>query len=163
MEYGDAVTVLRRMPLFASLDPGQLKLLAFTCDYLSFEDGEALFHAGDPADSAYVIDEGEAVIRADTDNGEVTVGTLGKHEMFGELAIFRNASRIATIRAHGRLKVLRIAGDIFLKLVTQNPDAALGVMRALSDKIARAQDSFEAMEAELRRLQAARDGGGGAQ
>ena len=41
MDYGDAVKVLRGIPLFAKLDPAKLKLVAFASDYLTFEDGEA--------------------------------------------------------------------------------------------------------------------------
>ena len=162
MDYLEAAKVLRGIPLFEKLDPAMLKLLAFASSHLTFDDGEALFHAGDAADSVYLIDEGEAVILAEGEDHEVFVGTLGRHEMFGEMAIFMNSSRSATIKAKGTLKVIRIDGDMFLKLVTENPDAALGVMRALSVKIARAMESYEALEDKVRALQqvddTARDG-----
>ena len=47
--------VLRKVPMFAKLEPSKLKLLAFTSEFQTFEDGEVLFHAGDPADCAFVI------------------------------------------------------------------------------------------------------------
>lgn len=155
MDYLDAVKVLRCIPMFASLDPSKLKLLAFASEYLTFEDGETLFHIGDPADSVYLIEDGEAGAYGEKNGHEMRVATLGRHEVIGEMAIFRNSARIATIRAHGRLKVVRIDGDMFLELVTRNPEAALGVMRALSEKIARATTDIEEMEGRMRALQSA--------
>lgn len=154
MEYGEAVRVLRGIPLFATLDPAKLKLLAFASDYQTVEDGEALFQAGDPADSVYLIDQGEAEVVVTQDDHEIRVAVLTRHEMFGEMAIFRASPRTATVRAKGRLGVLRIDGKMFLQMVTENPATALGVMRALSDKLMRAMESYEEMEARVRMLQA---------
>ncbi|MEE8392752.1 MAG: Crp/Fnr family transcriptional regulator [Rhodospirillales bacterium] len=153
MDYLEAVKVLRGIPLFSKLDSSKLKLLAFASQYLTYDDGEALFHVGDTADCAYLIDEGEAVILAENEDREIEVGVLGRHEIFGEMAIFRSSPRIATIRAKGCLKVMRIEGDMFLSMVTENPDVALEVMRALSDKIALALESYEKMDEKVRALQ----------
>lgn len=153
MEFGEAVKVLRGVPMFSKLEPHKLKLLAFASEHLTFEDGEVLFLAGDPADSTYLIDEGEVMICTGGDDHEVVVGTLGRHELFGEMAVFRNTPRLATIRAKGPVKVLRIDGDMFLRLVTENPETALDVMRMLSEKIARATARFEAVEEQVRSLQ----------
>ena len=78
--------LLRKVPMFSRLDSAKLKLLAFTSECLSFEDGEVLFEAGDPADSAYVIMEGEAEVIADTGSGAVVEATMGMNERFGEMA-----------------------------------------------------------------------------
>jgi CRP-like cAMP-binding protein len=155
VEYGEAVQVLRKIPIFSKLDTPKLKLLAFASDYLTFEDGEILFREGDPADCAYLIDDGGVLICTGETDCQVVVGTLGRHDLFGEMAIFRNAPRVATIRASGPVKVLRIDGDMFLRMVTENPDTALGVMRMLSEKIARTTEQFEALEERVRRSVAA--------
>ncbi len=147
MQYAETVTVLRGIPLFASFDPAKLKLLAFSSTYLTLEEGEVLFLEGDPADSVYLIDEGEADIFTGQGEHEVKVAKLGKHGLVGEMAIFRNAPRSATIRAAGPLQVLKIDGDVFLRVVTEHPDAALTVMRILSDKLAATTDDYERLKA----------------
>jgi CRP-like cAMP-binding protein len=157
VEFGEAVQVLRSIPMFSKLDPSKLKLLAFASDYLTFDDGEVLFLQGEPADCAYLIDEGEVLICAGEKESELVVGTLGKHDLFGEMAIFRNSPRVATIRAKGPVKVMRIEGDMFLRMVTENPDTALGVMRMLSEKIARTTERFEAFEEQARSMQSVVD------
>ena len=77
------------------------------------------------------------------------------------MAVLRNAPRVATVRAKGRVRVLRIEGDMFLRMVTEDPEVALGVMRMLSDKIAMAMETFEEMEEKVRRLQSVSDRPGG--
>jgi CRP-like cAMP-binding protein len=129
---------LRKVPLFAKLEPSRLKLLAFTSECLTYEDGEIVFQEGDAADAVFVIMDGELEILIDTETGRRVVGTLGKDELFGELAVLNNAPRSATLRAKGHLSALRIAADMFLTLLTENPGVALAVMRQLSIKLARA-------------------------
>jgi CRP-like cAMP-binding protein len=134
--------------LFANLDPAKLKLMAFSSAYLALEDSEALFFEGEPADSVYLIIEGKADICVGSNNGsEVTVATLGKQALIGEMGIFRKSPRSATIRAAGPLKVLRIDGDVFLRIVTENADAALTVMQILSDKLALTTENYERLKA----------------
>ena len=147
------VEVLRRVPMFSRLDPSKLKLVAFTSEHIVFEDGEELFHVGDPPDAAYVILDGEADVMADTSKGEVVAVTLGKNQLFGELAVLSKAQRSATMRARGVLKTLRIADDAFLKLVTENPEVALDVMRQLSEKLARSVRQFENLHSRLQQYE----------
>ncbi len=143
--------VLRKVPMFAKLEPSKLKLLAFTSEYQTFEDGEVLFHAGDPADCAFVIISGEVEILAKTDAGDMVVGVLHNNQLFGELALLNKSARSATLRAKNRLRVLRITNDVFLKLITENPEVALDVMHQLSDKLALSHQQVEALQKELHR------------
>lgn len=153
LDYGEAVQVLRGIPLFAKLDPAKLKLLAFASEHLTFENGETLFQVGAAADSVYLIDEGEAEITVVAEEREIVISRLGKHDLFGEMAIFRRAPRSATVKASGRLGVLKIDAPMFLEVVTENPETARGVMHLLSDKIARTTERFEELEGRVRMLE----------
>ena len=68
MNYTESVALLRRIPVFASLDAASLKLLAFSSTYLTFNDGEALCHQGEPGDSVFVIDEGDVDVLIDPED-----------------------------------------------------------------------------------------------
>ncbi len=153
MQYGDVISVLRGLPLFSKLDPSRLKLLAFSSTYLTFEKSEDLFREGDAADGAYLIDEGEVDVLIVREDREVKVGSLGRHDLFGEMAIILKQPRTATIRASSRLKVLKIDAEVFLRLVTETPEAALAVMRSLSEKIARATERYQHLEARVHALE----------
>lgn len=147
MEYKDAVSVLRGIPVFASLDTASLKLLAFSSTYLSLEDGEALCHQGDPGDSVFVIDEGEvdvSIVGGET--GRMLLATLSRHDIFGEMAVICNQPRTADVHARGPLKVLKIDADVFLQLVTGNPTAARGMMRILAERLIRFTEQYERLK-----------------
>ncbi|MCB2103039.1 MAG: cyclic nucleotide-binding domain-containing protein [Rhodobacterales bacterium] len=159
MDFGDTVKVLRAIPMFAKLDPSKLKLVAFASAHLTFDDGEALFFEGDPSDGVYLIDEGTVNICVDSNGSEITVGSLTNRELFGEMAIFRNEPRSATIRASGSVKVLRIDGDMFLRVVTEYPETALEVMRILSEKIAKSMVSERTLQDRVQDLENQLGGG----
>jgi CRP-like cAMP-binding protein len=153
--------MLRKVPIFGGLDPAKLKLLAFTSRSLKFAPGEILMRVNEPADSAYVIIEGEAEVLADSGAGEFVVATLGKNESIGEMGVIQNVPRGATVRAKTPVRALRIAGDVFLRLLTDNPDCALYVMRDLSKRVAAANRRLgaavresESLRAQLREAQA---------
>lgn len=153
MELLQEVEALKRVPLFAKLEPSKLKLLAFTSESLTFEEGEILFHAGDAADAAYVIMDGDADILAETDKGEVVAGTLGAGELIGEMGVLTNAPRSATIRAGRGLVAMRISDEMFLRLLAENSRVALDVMRQLSVKLARAHHQYERLQNRLHALE----------
>jgi len=144
--------LLRKIPMFAKLEASKLKLLAFTSEILSFEDNDIVFYAGDTSDCAFVIMEGSVDILMDSESGPIVALTLQKNHLFGELALLNNAPRNATLRAQGPIKVMRITNDMFLKLLTENPEIALDVMRQLSDKLAKSHQRVEALQKELSRL-----------
>ena len=148
---------LSKVPLFSKLDTSKLKLLAFTSELQTYEDGETVFNDGDAADCAYVILDGEANIfaKTSTEEGEVVVGTLQSNQLLGELGVLTSAPRSATIRAKGRLMMLRIGTDMFLKLLAENPSVALDVMRQLSGKLVLAHRQYEELQDKMRRNGAA--------
>ena len=145
---------LSKVPLFSKLEQSKLKLLAFTSELQTYENGEVVFNEGEAADCTFVILDGEADIYAKTttktDGGQMVVGTLQANQLLGELGVLTSSPRSATIRAKGRLMMLRISGDMFLKLLAENPSVALDVMRQLSGKLVLAHHQHEEMQDKLR-------------
>jgi CRP-like cAMP-binding protein len=137
MDYGVTVGLLRRMPLFCGMDAGTLKLLAFSSAYLHFEDGEVLCAQGDAPDGVFIIDTGTAEVVVVAANGsENRVARVGRHEVVGEMAVILNKPRTATVRATGPVDALKIDSDVFVRLITGHPEAALSVLRTLSERLA---------------------------
>ena len=149
---------LSKVPLFSKLEQSKLKLLAFTSELQTYEDGDVVFDEGEAADCTFVIMEGEADIYAKTKakakagGGEVVVGTLRANQLLGELGVLTSSPRAASIRAKGRLMMLRISGDMFLKLLAENPPVALDVMRQLSGKLVLAHRQYEELQDKLQQI-----------
>jgi CRP/FNR family transcriptional regulator, cyclic AMP receptor protein len=153
------VEVLRKIPLFANVEPAKLKLLAFTSERLEYLPGDEVFHQGDYGDAAYVILEGQADILVDTPKGAVNIVTLGKHEIIGEIAILCDVPRTATVVAHGELAALRVSKDGFFHLVSQFPQVGIEVMSALASKLNRTTQDLTAARARLDELDQGDSGG----
>jgi len=139
--------------MFSKLETAKLKLLAFASEILTFRDGEILCHVGEPADSAYVITDGEVEVLMDADADTVVTAKLGKNQLFGELGVLTNSPRNATLRAKGELKAMRIKDEMFLKLISENPEVALDVMRQLSEKLVATHHRYEELRAKVQGME----------
>lgn len=146
--------LLRKVPMFSKMESSKLKLLAFTSESLAFDDGESLCRAGDLADCAYVIMSGEVEILGETPDGaEVIFGVRGANELIGEMAVVTNSPRSASVRALGEVMAMRIMDEALLKLLSENPEIALDVMRQLSERLADATEKFRQVQIKLLRYE----------
>jgi CRP-like cAMP-binding protein len=132
----EEVELLRRIPLFANLEPSKLKLLAFTSERITFDAGQILFRQGDMGDAAYIIVEGEAEVKVGTPAaGDILVATLSRNDFVGEIAILCDVPRTATVQAKTRLVTLRIAKDLFFRLIAEFPQMSVEIMRELASRL----------------------------
>lgn len=136
MDLSQETDQLRNIPMFAKLDSSKLKLLAFTSEMVNYADGETVFCQGDSADCAYVIMKGGVDVITETESGPLVATTLQQNQLFGEMALLNNVPRVATMKANGDILVMKITADMFLKLISENSDVSLDVMRQLSAKLA---------------------------
>jgi len=137
MSLHEEVDALRRVPLFAKIEPSKLKLLAFTSEKLDYQAGQDLCRQGDAGDAMYIIMAGEADVLVNTPGGEHRVARLGKNSFVGEIAILCDVPRTATVRAAGELTALRISKDLFFRLVGEFPQIAVEIMRELASRVDR--------------------------
>jgi CRP/FNR family transcriptional regulator, cyclic AMP receptor protein len=131
----EEVELLRRIPMFAKIDPPKLKLLAFASERLTFEADQELFHQGDMADAAYIIIDGAAEVLIETPRGPLQVATVGINDFVGEIGIICDVPRTATVRATTRLTTLRITKDLFFRMITDFPAMAIEIMRVLAHRL----------------------------
>ena len=141
------VEVLRQIPLFSNIEPAKLKLLAFASERLTFRSGQPLFQQGDRGDAAYILVEGTADVLVDTPSGPLTVATLTKNDIVGEIAILCDVPRTATVSATSELITLKITKEIFLRMVTDFPEMGLEIMRVLAQRLEHTTDQLLAARA----------------
>ncbi|MEQ8396200.1 cyclic nucleotide-binding domain-containing protein [Thalassobaculum sp.] len=137
MSINQEVELLRNIPLFAKIEPAKLKLLAFTSERLTYQPTQTMCHQGDIGDAAYIIIDGEAVVRIGTSAGEIEVARLGKGDVVGEIAILCDVPRTATVQAVDRVTVLKITKELFFRLVNEFPQIAIEIMRELAARLER--------------------------
>lgn len=146
----EIVRMLMDIPLFAGIDSAKLKLLAFTSERVAFEPGQVVFHQGDTGDRAYVVIEGEADVVLESPGGASTVATLGRNEIFGEMALLAKMPRTTTIRARTPLTLLSLGQDVFLPLVEENGEIAVAMLRVLAERLASTLRNYGKLAAESR-------------
>lgn len=128
---------LRSIPLFRGVDDSKLRLLAFLSERITFDDGENLVEEGDFGDTAYIIIDGTADVVINTPAGQQRVATVGKNDFVGEIAILIDVPRTATVRATSTVLALSINKEHFFKMLSNFPDMAVEVMRALAHRLER--------------------------
>jgi ATP-binding cassette subfamily B protein len=109
-----AQDALTRLPLLEALSPDERDLVVASFVPARYEFGEAIVSAGDPPDGFYVICSGVARVIGRADDGEeVALGLLREGDSFGESGLLDGAPRVATVRASGEVRALRLDASIF--------------------------------------------------
>lgn len=135
MALNEEVEVLRRVPLFCSIETAKLKLLAFTSERTCFTAGQCLMKQGDAGDCGYLILEGEADVMVDAAAGQVKVSGVGCNDFVGEMALLMDQPRTATILATTEVATLRITKESFFQLVEDSPKIGIEMMRVLAHRL----------------------------
>ncbi len=147
------VKLLRNISMFSNIEVSKLKLLAFASEWLTYEAGDTLFRQGEMGDTAYVIIEGEVDILVEGDEGPVLISKRGKNDVIGEIAIFCDVPRTATIRASTEVVTLRIAKDVFMQIVNGHPAVAVEIIRILADRLTKNTQELSQLKATLAHLE----------
>ena len=146
MDLAEETDLLRKIPMFAKMETSRLKLLAFASEIVSFQHGDIVFNSGDSADYAYVIMDGAVDIITETDSGPVVTDTLRQNQLIGELGLLNNTPRIATLIANGNLQAMKTTAEMFFRILRENSEVALDVIRMLSDKLTRSHIKVETLQ-----------------
>jgi CRP-like cAMP-binding protein len=135
--------VLRRTPLFATLDQDAAASLRASMNEIELARGELLFHEGDPGDSLYVVLRGKIKLgRTSGDGRENLVAVLGPGEMFGELSLFDPGPRSAGATALVDSTLLGLSSDELTPWLAGRPDVARALLRAIARRLRRTNDSM---------------------
>jgi CRP-like cAMP-binding protein len=117
----------------------------------TFKPGEFIFREGDDAKGeAFMVHEGKVEIRRQFGSEDRVLRVLGKGELLGELALFRNAPRSANAVAADAVTLLLIPSNRLEHLVRSNPALALALIKQLASRMLEAEDRARAGEERTR-------------
>ncbi len=132
----ETIALLHGIPAFADLGDADLARVADVTVPRTFQGGEAIFHEGDESDTCYVVRSGHVrAVREHSDGRTLTLATLGPGEIFGELAIFDEERRSATVEALDDLEVVAILAADMRRMLRRHPDIAVKLLAALSRRL----------------------------
>ena len=100
-----------------------------------YNDGDVIVHQGEKGNCMFVIQSGEVDVVAVADGRELQLRTLGPNDFFGEMALFEEAVRTATIRARGTARVLTVDRKSFLGGIHEDPSLAFRIVETMSHRV----------------------------
>ncbi|MCC6729878.1 MAG: Crp/Fnr family transcriptional regulator [Chthonomonadales bacterium] len=149
MNRTDASTtdLLKGIPLFASLDAAAIGELAARCRRRQFAGGTALFHAGDPGHTLYIVVSGSVSIQHETAEGvTVHIAQRGPGEIIGDMALIDGKPRMADAVTAAPAELVMLDREAFVACVERSPRIAFGVMSHLAERLREAGRRLESRQ-----------------
>src|SRR5256714_3280342 len=137
----DTAELLARVPVFETLVREDLEEVARVAVPRGFAAGEVVFREGDESDTCYVVRSGHArAVRAHPDGRTITLASFGPGDIFGELAMFDNERRSATIEATDRVEAVAVLGADMRRLMHAHSELSAKLVIALGRRLRAANE-----------------------
>lgn len=166
------IVLLGHVRVFAGLSPEDLAAVAALAVPRRFEAGDVVFREGDGGDTCYIVRSGLArAVRQHSDGRSITLSHFGPGEIFGELAMFDEEPRSATVDVIEDTEVLAIPGRDMQRLMREHAEIAVKLNTALAQRLRATNErlsrqSFQTVQSRVaavlaQMVAAARDGNEG--
>jgi CRP/FNR family cyclic AMP-dependent transcriptional regulator len=128
--------MLRSVALFSELSEEHLECLTSRSTRRSYPKGAVIVNEGDDGSSLFVIETGsvKAYLR-DEEDREVVLSTQGPGEYFGELAMFDDAPRSASVVAQEACKVIVISKAVLRQAIAEHPEISHVLLKGLALRV----------------------------
>jgi CRP/FNR family transcriptional regulator len=151
----EIVELLGRVPVFSTLEHDDLERIAQLAVPRTFEPGQIVFREGDASDTCYIVRSGRArAVREHPDGRTITLATFGSGDIFGELAMFEDERRSATVEAVQRTSVVAVLGPDMRRLMVEHPGISARLVVALGRRLREtnerlAKQSFQTVQSRV--------------
>jgi CRP-like cAMP-binding protein len=152
---GEIVELLKRVPVFSTLEQDDLERVAGLAVPRTFEPNQIVFREGDASDTCYIVRSGRArAVREHSDGRTITLATFGPGDIFGELAMFEDELRSATVEAVQLTSVVAVLGPDMRRLMVEHPEIASRLVVALGRRLREtnerlAKQSFQTVQSRV--------------
>lgn len=121
---------------FENLTDEQIGLLTERAVTRAYPKGAIIVNEGDEGNSLFVIQSGTVKTFLSDENGrEVVLSTQGDGEFFGDLALFDDAPRSASVMTLEPCKVMIISKAQMREAISEDPEIALSLLNGLAGRI----------------------------
>src|SRR5688500_8703585 len=137
----DVVELLGRVPVFETLGRDDLARVSEVAVPRHFAPNQVIFRENDQSDTCYVVAGGHArALREHADGRTIALARFGPGDIFGELAMFDDENRSATVEAIDDLHCLAILGTDMRRIMREHPDIAVKLVIALGRRLRAANE-----------------------
>jgi CRP/FNR family transcriptional regulator len=137
----EAVELLGQVPAFETLSDEDLVRVAEVSVPRRFPRDQVIFREHDASDTCYVVRSGHArAVREHADGRTITLAHFGPGDIFGELAMFEDERRSATVETLDEVDAVAILGNDMRRLLREHPDIAVKLVIALGRRLREANE-----------------------
>lgn len=139
--YGENI---RNVSFFSTLSDHELEMVARIAIAKAFSKGYMVFEEGEKRDTLYIVLKGRVKISLyDEDGREYILDIIGKDGFFGELSLFEELSGFANVMTLEQSDLLMIRRKDFMRLLMENRDFALSMIKELSKRLRAANEKLK--------------------
>jgi CRP-like cAMP-binding protein len=149
MTIEDDIAFFEQVPLLQRLGTGALRILAIGAENYTVEAGQMLFVEGEPADCAFILQEGSFDLKSERASEGAVISEPAT--LLGESALLSQTLRPATATALEDCRVVRISRAMFLKMLEGYPEAAQRLRELIAARAEQWTSEIERVRAALAR------------
>ena len=132
--------------LFAGLDKAEREFLSLHAVTRVFPKHSIIINEGDTSDALYVVVSGRVKAYLSDEQGkEIILNTHGPGEYFGEMALFDDAPRSASVVTLEKTRLSIISRSDFESCVRRNPQLAFQIIRGLIKRLRIATENVRSL------------------
>ncbi|MBS3755760.1 MAG: cyclic nucleotide-binding domain-containing protein [Desulfobacterales bacterium] len=132
----EKILLLKNIAIFSGLTASELGAIAAVTEEIDYPEEQVVIAEGEPGERVYLIIEGEvAVCKGSNAHQQIRLDTMSAGDYFGEMALFEEAERSATIRTLKASRFLVLDKQEFNELVREYPGIALQICTVLSQRL----------------------------
>jgi len=142
----DRLAFLKSLSLFQGLGDEALRYLVAGSRHRMFQVSETVFYQGETGSTCHIVARGRLrVFVVGEDGRELSVRLFGPGEIVGEMALFEDLPRSASVEALEQTQTLELDRDVLLGCLHRSPALALGLLRSLSARLRYANEEAEGL------------------
>ena len=127
--------MLSTFSFFQAMEKGHLKEIIDRLQQKLYSSGQVIVQKGKPGKFLYIILSGSVSV---LDDDGVTLATLQRGEIFGEMSLFSGKPASATIRANDAVRVLLLSGKDLSNILVKYPFLQMAFTRMLVQRLSSA-------------------------
>lgn len=122
------------LPIFAELNPEQLKIITTHLTVSELDPGEILFRESDRGSFVCFIAEGalDVIMKSDATGKNVVLSTLVSGQSIGEMSIIENMPRSATVKAQKKTTLIILSKSAFDLILERHSTIATILLKGIS-------------------------------
>ncbi|MGW8324347.1 MAG: Crp/Fnr family transcriptional regulator [Desulfobacterales bacterium] len=140
----DKIMLLKGIDIFESLSVGELAAIASVAEVADTPAGQIIIEEGTFGETMYLIIQGEvSVIKELGKVNEIEIDRIKPGEYCGEMALFEDVERSASIRTEMKCNFMVLHKQEFREIVREYPQIALEICKVLSGRIRKLHKKIE--------------------